>query len=196
VLSKVKGIKRVLSRNFRKRSQSEARVGLDPLGPAEHGIRTIRAMGAVRFRTTLASRGPAAAIVLGDDQIAELGQGEKRLPIVATVNGYSWRTTVARMRGEFLVGLSRAVRKEAGVEAGDTVEVRIELDTAQRDVELPQTLADALAADSAARAGFDQLAYTHRKEYARWISEAKRDETRKRRIAEALELLRKGKPRR
>jgi uncharacterized protein YdeI (YjbR/CyaY-like superfamily) len=72
-------------------------------------------------------------------------------------------------------GLSRAVRQEAGVEAGDTVEVEIELDIAQRDVELPQALADALATDSAARAGFDQLAYTHRKEYARWISEAKRD---------------------
>jgi hypothetical protein len=153
-------------------------------------------MGSVRFRTTLASRGPAAAIVLDDSQVAELGEGAKRFPIVATVNGYSWRTTMARMRGEFLVGLSRAVRQEAGVKSGDTVEVEIELDTAQRKVELPQALADALATDSPARAGFDRLTYTHRKEYARWISEAKRDETRERRIAEALELLREGKPRR
>jgi Bacteriocin-protection, YdeI or OmpD-Associated/Domain of unknown function (DUF1905) len=152
-------------------------------------------MGFVRFTTTLASRGPAAAIVLDDGQVAELGEGAKRFPVVATVNGYSWRTTVARMRGEFLVGLSRAVRQAAGVEAGDTVEVEIELDTAQRDVELPQALADALARDSMARAGFDQLAYTHRKEYARWISDARRDETRDRRIAQALELLRQGKPR-
>jgi Bacteriocin-protection, YdeI or OmpD-Associated/Domain of unknown function (DUF1905) len=153
-------------------------------------------VGSVHFRTILASRGPAAAIVLDDGQVAEIGEGAKRFPIVATVNGYSWRTTVARMRGEFLVGLSRAVRQGAGVEAGDTVEVELELDTAQRDIELPQALADALARDSAARAEFDRLAYTHRKEYARWISEAKRDETRERRIARALELLREGKPRR
>ena len=150
-------------------------------------------MGFVRFRTTLASRGPAAAIVLDESQVAELGGGAKRFPIVATVNGYSWRTTVARMRGEFLVGLNRAVRQEAGVEAGDTADVEIELDTAERDVDLPRALADALATDSAARAGFDQLAYTHRNEYARWISEAKRDETRQKRLAEVLQRLRESK---
>jgi uncharacterized protein YdeI (YjbR/CyaY-like superfamily) len=92
--------------------------------------------------------------------------------------------------------LSRNFRKRSQREARIRVDPLARRNTARRDVELPQTLADALAADSAARAGFDQLAYTHRKEYARWISEAKRDETRKRRIAEALELLRKGKPRR
>ena len=153
-------------------------------------------MGSIRSSTKLVPRGSAAAIVLDDDQVAELGEGAKRFPIVATVNGYSWRTTVARMHGEFLVGLSRAVRQEAGVEADDTVEAELELDTTRRDVELPPALADALATDRAARAGFDQLAYTHRKEYARWIAEAKRDETRERRVAQALDLLREGKPRR
>jgi len=99
------------------------------------------------------------------------------------------------MRGEFLLGLNRAVRQEAGVEAGDTVEVNLELDTAPREVEVPQALADGLAEDSEARAPFDRLAYTHRKEYARWIDEAKRDETRQRRLAQALEMLRQGKTR-
>jgi len=122
--------------------------------------------------------------VLDDEQVATVGEGAKRFPVVATVNGHTWRTTVTRMRGEFLLGLNRAVREEAGVEAGDTVEV-----------ELPEAFAKALADDSVARAAFESLAYTHRKEYARWIDDAKRDETRKRRVAEALEMLRKGKTR-
>ena len=152
-------------------------------------------MGALRLTTTLVSRGPAAAIVLDDEHVAVVGEGAKRFPVVATVNGYTWRTSVARMGGEFLLGLNRAVREEAGVEAGDTVDVELELDTAPREVEVPQALADALAADREAREAFDRLAYTHRKEYARWIDEAKRDETRRRRITQALEMLRQGKTR-
>lgn len=152
-------------------------------------------MGSVRLTATLLPRGPAAAVVLDEDHVAAVGEGAKRFPVIATVNGYTWRTTVTRMRGEFLLGLNRAVRQEAGVEAGDTVEVKLELDTAPRDVELPEALANALAEDSEARGAFDRLAYTHRKEYARWIDEAKRDETRHRRVAQALEMLRQGKTR-
>ena len=152
-------------------------------------------MGSISLTTTLEPRGPAAAIVLDDESVATVGEGAKRFPVVATVNGYTWRTTVARMRGEFLVGLSRAVREEAGVEAGDTVDVSLELDTAPREVEVPEALADALAGDPEARNSFDQLAYTRRKEYARWIEEAKREETRERRVARALEMLRQGKTR-
>src|SRR5437867_68239 len=152
-------------------------------------------MGSVRFTATLVPRGPAAAVVLDDEHVAVVGEGAKRFPVVATVNGYTWRTTVTRMGGEFLLGLNRAVREDAGVEAGDTVEVKLELDTAPREVDVPEALADALAADSIARAAFDRLAYTHRKEYARWIDEAKRDETRRRRVTQALEMLRQGKTR-
>ena len=152
-------------------------------------------MGSVRLTATLVARGAAAAVVLDGEQVAVVGEGAKRFPVVATVNGYTWRTTVTRMRGEFLLGLSRAVRQEAGVEVGDTVDVNIELDTAPREVEVPAALAKALSEDSEARATFDQLAYTHRKEYARWIDEAKRDETRQRRLAKALEMLRQGKTR-
>jgi uncharacterized protein YdeI (YjbR/CyaY-like superfamily) len=112
-----------------------------------------------------------------------------------TINGYTWRTTVARMRGEFLVGCSRAVRDAAGVQAGDTVTLRLELDLAPREVDVPEALADALAGDAAARTAFDSLAFAHRKEFARWIEEAKRDETRARRVGQALEMLRAGKTR-
>jgi uncharacterized protein YdeI (YjbR/CyaY-like superfamily) len=81
------------------------------------------------------------------------------------------------------------------VEAGDEVEVTIELDTAPRDVEVPEALAAALAADSQAKAAFDGMAFTHRKEYARWVAEAKREETRQRRVQQALDMLRAGKTR-
>jgi hypothetical protein len=82
------------------------------------------------------------------------------------------------MRGEFLLGLNRAVRESASVQAGDTVEVAIELDTAPREVDVPEALASALAADPAASAAFKALAFSHRKEYARWTADAKRQETR------------------
>ena len=151
-------------------------------------------MGALTLTTTLAKRGPAAAVVLDDDQVQQIGEGAKRFPVQATINGYSWRTSVARMRGEFLLGLNREVREGARVQAGDTVEVDIALDDAPRQVELPEDFKAKLAADPAAQRGYDGLSYTHRKEYARWVSEAKREETRRRRIAEALTRLREGQP--
>ncbi len=97
--------------------------------------------------------------------------------------------------GEFIVGLNREVREGAGAQAGDTVELELELDTAPREVEVPEALATALAGDREAAAAFDALAFTHRKEYARWIEEAKRDETRERRVAQALQMLHEGKTR-
>lgn len=152
-------------------------------------------MGSIRFTTELLPRGNASAIVLDDAQVAVVGEGARRFPIVATVNGYTWRTSVARMGGESLVGLSRAVRTGAGVDVGDQVDVSIELDTAPREVEVPDALAAALATDEEARTIFEALAFTHRKEYARWIAEAKRDETRQRRVAQALDMIRAGKTR-
>lgn len=138
-------------------------------------------------------RGPAAAIVLDDEQVAAVGEGAKRFPVVANVNGHRWRTSVTRMRGEFLLGLNREAREAAGVEAGDTVDVALELDTAPREVDVPEPLASALAGDPEAKGAFDALAFTHRKEFARWVAESKREETRERRLAQALEMLREGR---
>jgi hypothetical protein len=152
-------------------------------------------MGGMTMTGQLVARGPAAAFVLEDDQVAVVGEGAKRFPVVASINGYRWRTTVTRMKGEFLVGLNREVREGAGVQAGDTVTMALELDTAPRDVKVPEALAQALAADSEARTAFDGLAFTHRKEFARWIAEAKREETRARRLEQALEMLRAGRTR-
>jgi hypothetical protein len=149
----------------------------------------------MRFTTTLQARGPAAAVVLDDEQVAVIGEGAKRFPVQATINGHTWRTTVTPMGGEFLLGLNRAVRTAAGVEAGDAVEVEIALDIAPREVDVPEALTVALAGDAVARTAFDALAYTHRKEFARWVAEAKREETRERRVAQALVMLRAGRTR-
>ena len=152
-------------------------------------------MGAIQFRARLQPRGPAAAVVLDEAQVAAVGEGARRFPVVATVNGYTWRTSVARMGGEFLLGLNREVRDGAGVAAGDEVEVIVELDQAPREVELPEALAAALAADPDARALFERMAFTHRKEYARWVAEARQEQTRQRRVVQALEMIKAGKTR-
>lgn len=152
-------------------------------------------MAAIRFTTQLQPRGPAAAVVLDEDQVATVGEGAKRFPVVATVNGHTWRTSVARMGGEFLLGLNREVRTAAGVESGDEVDVCIELDSAPREVDVPEALAAALATDPRARKSFEGMAYTHRKEFARWVTDAKREETRQRRVHQALEMIRAGKTR-
>ncbi len=149
-------------------------------------------MGSIRITAPLVARGPAAAIILDDEQVAAVGEGAKRFPVTATVNGYTWRTTVTRMRGEFMLGFNREVREGAGVQAGDEIVVEVALDSAPREVDVPEALATALAGDSAAAAAYDALAFTHRKEYARWIAEAKRDATRQSRVAKALEMLRAG----
>src|SRR6201990_1425932 len=129
-------------------------------------------MGELTLTGDLVARGPAAAFVLDDDQVAIVGEGAKRFPVVATVNGYTWRTSVARMGGEFLVGLPKAVREAAAAQAGDTVPVTRALDSAPREVDVPEAMAAALASDPEARAKFESLSYTHRKEYARWVEEA------------------------
>jgi uncharacterized protein YdeI (YjbR/CyaY-like superfamily) len=100
------------------------------------------------------------------------------------------------MSGEYLLGLSRGVREEAGVEPGADVEVTLVLDREPRQVELPAELAAALAHDTQAQVNFEVMSFTHRKEFARWISEAKRQDTRQRRIEQALQMIRAGQTRR
>ena len=152
-------------------------------------------MGALTLTGELVARGPAAAFVLDDEQVVTVGEGAKRFPVVAVINGYTWRTSVARMQGEFLVGLNREVREGAGVQAGDAVTLDLRLDTEPRTVEVPPALAEALDADPEAKATFAGLAFTHRKEFARWVEEAKREETRARRVTQALEMIRAGRTR-
>ncbi len=149
-------------------------------------------LGSLTITGELVPRGPAAALVLTDEQVQAVGDGAKRFPVRATINGHDLRLSVARMGGEYLLGLSKAHRQAAEVTAGDTVECQLELDAAPREVTTPAALAQALAANPPARQAFDGLAYTHRKEFARWIEEAKREETRERRVAKTIEMLHAG----
>lgn len=138
---------------------------------------------------TLEPSGPATALVLTDAQVAELGS-TRNPPVVVTINGTSQRLRVARMGGQNLIGLSRAARAALGVEIGQTVTATIELDTAERTVDVPPELMAALAAEPAAQEAFEALPYSRRKEHARQVAEAKKPETRDRRIARILESLR------
>lgn len=146
------------------------------------------------FETTIAPFGPAAAIVLSDQQIADLGGG-KRAAVRVLIAGREQRLRLAVMGGQNVIGLSKAARAALKVEIGDVVDVEVALDEAPREVEVPEALAAALAGDTAAAAAFDKLAYTHRKEFATWVADAKRDETRARRVTQALEMLREGRTR-
>jgi uncharacterized protein YdeI (YjbR/CyaY-like superfamily) len=115
--------------------------------------------------------------------------GAKRPPVRGTVNGAPFRSTVAVYGGRYLLGLNKEIREAAGgVRAGDTVSVVLERDDEPRRVELPDDLRGAL--DDDLRAFFDSLSYTHQREYVRWIEEAKRDETRRRRVDQAVSMLR------
>ena len=134
-------------------------------------------------------------MVLDDEQVATLGEGAKRFPVLATVNGHTWRTSVARMGGEFLVGLNRAVREATGVQAGDTLQVALELDTAPREVTVPADLAAALDAEPDARRTFDGLSYSNKSWHVLQIAGAQTDGTRQRRVSKSVSALREGRPR-
>ncbi|GAA4780366.1 YdeI/OmpD-associated family protein [Microbacterium gilvum] len=146
-------------------------------------------MTALTLHTTIHARGPAAAILLDDAQVAALGSA-KNPPVVVTIGGATARLRIARMGGENMLGLSKAARAQLGVEIGDEVEVEIALDDAERTVEVPPELVAALAADGVARTAFEALSFTRRKEIARSIAEAKQEATRTRRLEKALADLR------
>jgi hypothetical protein len=145
----------------------------------------------VRFESTVELGGKTATgIAIPDEVIERLGAG-KRPPVTITINGYTYRTTAVRMGGRFLVPLSAENRAAAGVAAGDDVTVDIALDTAPREVEMPPDLDTAL--DAEARAAYDGLSYTHRKEWVRWVEEARKPETRALRIEKTVLGLKAGK---
>jgi hypothetical protein len=120
--------------------------------------------------------------------------GRARPPVTVTINGYTYRSTVAVYGDGFFLPVNKVNRTGAGVDAGDRVTVELASDTAERTVEVPDDLAEALLADPDVNERFDGLAYTHRVEYVRWVTEAKKAETRARRIAETVSRLREGLP--
>ncbi|MGM1029452.1 MAG: YdeI/OmpD-associated family protein [Actinomycetota bacterium] len=146
-------------------------------------------MSEIRIRTTIEWHAPAAAIILTDEQVAALG-GPRNAPITLTIGDATVRTRIGQMGGRNMVGLSRERREALEVEAGDEVDAVIALDTSEREIEMPAELEDALADDPTAKAAFEGLAPSKRKEMARSIREAKAPETKQRRLERALDELR------
>jgi hypothetical protein len=137
---------------------------------------------AITYTTTIKVDGNNTGLEVPPEVIAALGSSKKP-PVVVTLAGYTYRSTVAVMDGVFMISLSKANREAAGVKGGDEVEITLALDTEPRTVDIPDDLAAALAAKPGARDAFDALAYSARKEYVRQVESAKAQETRERRIA-------------
>jgi hypothetical protein len=121
--------------------------------------------------------------------------GRARPPVKVTIRGYTWRTTPGVYGGVGHVVVNRAAKAAAGVDAGDRVRITMELDTEPRTVVVPKDLRSALGASPEAKAAFAKLSFTHRREYVEWVEEAKRPETRERRVAATVSQVEAGRTR-
>jgi len=146
----------------------------------------------MRFRTEILGTGKTAAgIVVPADVLEGLAAGKK--PAVrVTINGFTYRSSIATVEGRPMIGVSNDVRQAAGVAAGDVVDIDVELDTEKRTVALPEELAALLADDPVARGAYDKLSYSNQRRIVEPIDQTKNPETRQRRIDKAMETLRGG----
>ncbi|MCP9623043.1 DUF1905 domain-containing protein [Nocardia otitidiscaviarum] len=140
-----------------------------------------------RFRATVIPSGNAAGVEVPEQVIEDFGAG-RRAPVLITVNGHSWRSRVAAMRGQLLIGLSAANRAAAGIELGDEIEMELTLDEQPREVDVPDELAAALRKANLRKA-FDALSYSRRRQHALAVENAKTAPTRQRRIEAVLAAL-------
>lgn len=145
----------------------------------------------LRFTAVLQPSGRGAGghlVTVPWDVIAAMG-GMGRIPVRATFNGVPYRGSIVRMGGSAVLGVTKAIMAEAGVSPGDELTVEVEVDEDPREVEVPEDLRRALDGDPAAAMAWERLSYTHRREHVQAIQEAKKPETRARRIERALEQL-------
>jgi hypothetical protein len=143
----------------------------------------------MKFRARVEPPEPMRGLEVPQEVVEALGAG-KRPAVTITINGHSWRSRVAIMRGRYLIGLSNANRQAAGVVTGDEVEVEVEFDPEPRVVIEPADLARALDADPLARAAYNHLSKGLKLQHVRAIESAKKPETRRRRIEKAIAVLR------
>jgi hypothetical protein len=149
----------------------------------------------MHFHTTIEQSGKTTTGIQVPDEIVEaLGAG-KRPPVKVTINGYSYRSTVAVMGGRYMLSVSAQHRAGAGVAGGDEVDVEIELDTAPREITVPDDFAAALDAEPDARRTFDSLSYSNKSWHVLQVEGAKTDATRQRRIAKSVGILKEGRAR-
>ncbi|WP_433593171.1 YdeI/OmpD-associated family protein [Nocardia sp. CA-145437] len=143
----------------------------------------------MKFRAIVEPPEPMRGLEVPPEVVEALGGGA-RPPVTITLNGHSWKSRVAILRGRNLLGLSNANRQAAGVEIGEEVEVDLELDTEPRVIVEPEDFTQALDADPAARAAYDNLSHSRKREHVHAIESAKKPETRQRRIEKAIATLR------
>ncbi len=147
----------------------------------------------MRFHAIILRAGKTATGVEVPTEVVESLGPSKRPPVRVTINGYTYRSSVASMSGKFMLGISAEVRAAARVEGGDEVDIDLELDTDPREVTVPADFAEALDGDVPARTFFDSLSYSNRQRFVLSIDGAKTSETRQRRIEKALGTLREGR---
>lgn len=147
----------------------------------------------MQFRAKLELHGKTATGMEVPPEIVEKLGGGKRPAVRVTINGYTYRSSIAPMGGVFLLGVSDENRKNAGVAAGDTLDVEVELDTEPREVTVPQDFAEALARDEEAKRCFEGLSYSNKRRFVLPIEDAKTPETRQRRIEKTVSTLHEGK---
>lgn len=145
-------------------------------------------MGSMKFRAVVEPSGNATAVEVPVGVVEALGAG-KRPPVVITVNGHTWRSRVAAMRGKLLVGISAANRAAAGIAEGEEIEMDLLLDEEPKVVAEPDDLGAALDGDPRLRAAYDGLAQSHRRRYVLDIERAKTPATRRRRIDAVIDAL-------
>lgn len=135
------------------------------------------------FRTKLTGTATSpTGIIVPPEIVDALGKG-KTPPVIVTINdNFTYSSTIGVMAGKFMIPVSAERRNAAGIKARDEIQVKIELDATERTVELPSDFAKALARNKNAKANFEGLALSHRKEYVRAIQDAKKPETRAQRI--------------
>ena len=140
----------------------------------------------MKFRTNLLQIGNNVGVDVPDTVIEELGAGKKPAVVMTINDDYTWRSTVAVMRGKYLVSFSSAHRAASGYRGGDDVEITIVVDDAPRTVEIPEPLQAAMDAAPGAQAAFDALSNSRKKLLTVPVADAKTDETRDKRIAKAI----------
>ena len=147
----------------------------------------------MKFRALIEGAGKTAAgIEVPAEVVTSLGS-TKRPAVRVTINGHTYRSTVAVLGGRFMMGVSAEVRAAAGVAAGEHVDVALELDTMPREVAVPPALTKELAGDAAARQQFEALSYSKKRLLVDPIANAKTDETRQRNLVKAMTQLRDAK---
>lgn len=146
----------------------------------------------MKFKTKIWVDGNNTGIKVPEEVVMSFNKG-KKVPVVVSLKKYSYRSTVVVYNGVFMLPLAKEHREAADVRGGEEVEINLEYDDKPRTVDVPPELQKLLNNDKEAKEIFEKLAYTHKKEYVRWISDAKKEETKQSRLGKILNMIKSKK---